>query len=70
MLILLDFSSVRYKNVFVEIGGKYDFDVIESPKLIFSLLGFLRLIIGVYPYSRNDFPTDLTLSFYRDKICA
>ena len=43
MLILLNFSNIKYKNVVVGIGGKYDFDVIESPRtrLFDGLVGVL-----------------------------
>ena len=44
MLILLNFSNIKYKNVFGRIDVKYDFDVIESPPARFFVIGVLLVI--------------------------
>ena len=43
MLILLNFSNIKYKNVFGRIDVKYDFDVIESPQARFFVIGVLNI---------------------------
>ncbi len=45
-------------------------DVYYPPPETFFMCGVLCLISSLYLYSRNDFPPNLTLNFYRDKIGA